>query len=87
MKAYSNHGNGDMCKNAFDRVFRLGRIKFENTFAHLKNSWRVLKYLNLTVPYAGQIIVACCVLLNFCIMNNEQLASEKIVDPHLNHMI
>jgi hypothetical protein len=84
MKAYSDRGSGDMYKDAFDRAFRAGRVKIENTFAHLKNSWRVLKCLNFTVPYAGQIIVACCVLHNFCIMNNEQLARGKIEDPHLN---
>ena len=84
MKAYFDRGNGDMYKDAFDRAFRSGRVKIENAFAHLKNSWRVLKCLNFTVPYAGQIIIACCVLYNFCRINNEQLASRQVVDPHPN---
>ena len=84
MKAYSDRGNGDMYKDAFDRAFRSGRIKIKNVFAYIKNSWRVLKCLNYTIPYAGKIIIACCVLHNFCMMNNEQLASGQVVDPHLN---
>ena len=84
IKAYFDRGNDNIYKDAFDRAFRSGRTKIKNTFAHLKNSWRVLKCLNFTVPYAGQIIIACCVLHNFCRMNNEQLASGQIVDPHPN---
>jgi hypothetical protein len=83
MKAYFDRGNGDMYKDVFDTAFRSGKDKIETVFAHLKNSWKVLKCLNFTVPYVGQIIIVCCVLHNFCIMYNEQLASGKIVDPHL----
>jgi hypothetical protein len=83
MKAYFDRGNGDIYKDAFDRAFRSNKGKIETVFAHFKNSWKVLKCLNFTVPYACQIIIACCVLYNFCMMYNEQLASGKIVDPHL----
>ena len=84
MKAYSYWGNGDMYKDAFDRAFRSGMVKIENVFVHLINSLRVFKCLNFTVPYVGQIIIACYVLHIFCMMNNEHFASGKIVDLHLN---
>lgn len=64
-----------MYEDASDAAFRMGRSKIENVLAHLKNSWKLLKCLNLIVPYAGQIIV-CCVLHIFCGINNEQLASN-----------
>ena len=84
MKAFSDRGNGDMYKDAFDKAFRSGSGKTENAFVHLKNCWKVLKCFNFTVPCTSQIIVAYCVLHNFCKMNNEQLASGKIMHPHLN---
>ena len=83
MKAYFDRGNSEMYKDVFDRAFRSGKDKIKIIFAHLKKSWKVLKCLNCAIPYAGQIIIVCCILHNFCIMYNEQLASGKIVDPHM----
>ena len=73
-----------MYKDAFDKAFKSGMGKIENVFTHLKNSWNVLKCLNIIVPYVGQIIIACYALHNFCRMNNKQLASGKVMDAHPN---
>ena len=77
-----------MYKDVSERTFRSSKGKIEHTFTHLKNSWKILKCFNFNVPYAGQIIIAYCVLHYFCRMNNEQLASEKIMDayPNLNNL-
>ena len=84
MKAFFDWGNDDMYKDAFDKTFRKGRNKIKNAFAQLKNSWKILKCLNFIIPYAGQIIIVCFVLQKICRMNNEWLASEKLVDAHPN---
>ena len=85
MKAISNWGHGDIYKDAFDRAFSSGMGKIENAFTHLKNSWNVLKCFNFTVPYVGQIIIACWYALhNFCRMNNKQIAGRKVMDAHPN---
>ena len=73
-----------MYKTAFDIIFRKDRNKIENIWAHLTNSWNVLKCLNFTISYASQIITVCCVQHNFCRMNNKQLTSGKVVDAYLN---
>ena len=81
MKIFLDLGNGDMHKtNAFDNAFRWDRVKTKNDFAHLNNSWklfRCLRCLNFIDPYVGQIIIACCILHNFCRMNTQRLASGK----------
>lgn len=86
MKAYNSRESGDIQRDAFNKALRRGRVKIENSFAQLKNRWRVLKSLNFTVPYAGQIILACCVLHNFCKMHNDSLVDgNNEVDNHPNH--
>lgn len=38
----------------------------------LKERWRILKYINVNkIDKATKIIAACCVLHNFCLMNND----------------
>lgn len=73
IKAYNSRESGNIQRDAFDKALRRGRVKIENSFAQLKNRWRVLKNLNFSVPYAGQIILACCVLHNFCKIQNDRL--------------
>ena len=60
-----------MYEDASNMAFRNGRDKIKNVFAHLKNSWKVLKCLNFNIPYKNQINISYCVLYKFCRMNNE----------------
>ena len=86
MKAYNSRGSGNIQRDAFDNALRQDRVKIENSFAQLKNRWRVLKNLNFTVPYAGQIITACCVLHNFCKIYDDRLVDgNNEVNDHQNH--
>jgi hypothetical protein len=86
IKAYNARGSGNIQRDAFDKALRQGRGKIKISFAQLKNRWRVLKNLNFTVPYAGQIITACCVLHNFCKIHDERLVDgNNEADDYQNH--
>jgi len=71
MKCYSTHGCEDVYKDAFNKSLRRGRMKIENAFAHLKNRWRILKFLNVTILYGLQVILACVALHNFYRENHD----------------
>lgn len=44
----------------------------EHTFGLIKSRWRVLKYINVNnVIKAVNIIAACCILHNYCYVNND----------------
>lgn len=48
------------------------RIVIEHSFGLLKSRWRILNYINVnSVRKAVKTIVACCVLHNFCYINND----------------
>jgi len=44
------------------------RVVIENAFVFLKNRWKVLKYFNFRINKASPIIIAYCVLHNYCEM-------------------
>lgn len=53
------------------------RIKIEHTFGLLKSRWRILKYVNVNCPIkASRIIATCCMLHNFCYINNDEWKDE-----------
>ena len=77
-------GNAD--QNAYDKNMRKGRVRIENTFGILKNRWSILKNINVGVQYAYLIMVACCVLHNFCHIKNDTrvVEGEELEDATLN---
>jgi hypothetical protein len=57
----------DPNKLRFDNLMNNGPVLIKNGFGNLKNQWcRILKNLNCKVNKGGKIIMACCVLHNFC---------------------
>jgi hypothetical protein len=44
------------------------KVIIENVFGSLKNRWRILKIFNLNVNKVVIVIIACCVLHNYCEM-------------------
>ena len=62
-----------MQRDPYDKALRSGRVKIENIFALLENKWRMLKNLNFNVLYSWQVILACCVLHNFCTLHQGEL--------------
>jgi hypothetical protein len=68
-KPFTAKLSGQEDQDAFDKCIRQGRVKIENTFGILKNRWAILKNLNIDDKYAATIVIACCVLHNFCRYN------------------
>lgn len=73
LKPFTAQGTGTVAQNSFDKDMRKGRVKIENTFGQLKGRFHILRNLNVGLQYAGQTIVACCVLHNFCGLKGEGL--------------
>jgi hypothetical protein len=67
MKCFSSKAIGIPQQNLFDRKWRVGRVKIENAFGILKNKFQILHYLNMSLEYAPTVIIACCILHNFLI--------------------
>ena len=55
-------------KHALDECVQRERVKIEYAFRNLKNCWTMLKSLNYDTKHARTIIIACCGLHNFCIL-------------------
>jgi hypothetical protein len=53
-------------KKMFDESVNSGRVVIEHAFGALKNRWRILKHFNMSMDKAATVILACCVLHNFC---------------------
>ena len=60
----------------------------KSNFGILKNRWIILKNLNLDVNHAAFVIIACCVLYNFCHMNYDicciGVVEMQDLHPNLN---
>jgi hypothetical protein len=86
LKAFNNRATGSPDQNLFDKYLRKGRVKIENAFSILKNRWQMLKNLNVGLPMAPKIIVACCVLHNICQRAGEPEDNGDLLDPHNNNL-
>jgi hypothetical protein len=84
IKAFNDRATGSALQNAFDRQLRLGRVKIENAFGLLKNRWQICKCLNVGLDKATQVVTACCVLHNICMIFGEPTAGLDEIDPHPN---
>jgi len=62
------------------------RVVIKNAFVSLIGRWKILKHLNSKVDKASLIIIACCVLHNYCEMwgaPEPRLANTRIKGDNL----
>ena len=65
----------------FNKSLSQGRVKIENCFSSLKSRFRQLTELHMfTVDKYSKFIIACCVLHNLCVDNNDFWAEEEFVE-------
>lgn len=66
-------------------------MPIENTFGLLKNRWRRLQYVNVyDVKTTVHIVIACCVLHNFCMLEEDffdTIYRHEIEEDAMNEII
>lgn len=78
--SYKNYGNITRRKKKFNYIHAKTRVSIECAFGLLNGRWKRLLYLNKTnIENAPNVILTCCFLHNFCLINNDRL-SEIIND-------
>ena len=85
-KPFTTRTTWNINQNVYDENMKKGRVWIENAFRILKNRWSILKNINVGVQYAPLIMVACCVLHNFCCVKNNIIVVEgnELKDVTLN---
>ena len=57
------------------------RVRIEQTFGSLKGRWRMLHNVDMSVPSAIRTIVACCILHNFLLDENDEWVNSVPIPP------
>lgn len=82
---YRDYGNLTQSERSFNRAFCATRVKIENAFGLLKGRFRQLNTTEfLTVCKTSHFIIACCVLHNICIDNDDLFDVDFDELPHDN---
>ena len=67
---------------AFNKALSAARVAVECAFGMLKNRWRILgKRLDSRISFANKIAIACAVLHNFCLLNQDDWNDDDNDDP------
>ena len=87
LKNYKPANPAMVDKMRFDSAVNDGMVVIEQVFGSLKYRWRILKAFNMSVEKVVVVILACCVLHNYCEMQHEcvhVLADHRLRnDPHV----
>lgn len=78
---YRDNGHLTRPQRQFNYKLSSVRSVIERAFGLLKRRFRILKYLDiLCLDWAPKYIIACCVLHNICIDNND-FEPDVVLDP------
>lgn len=82
MVAFKNNGNVSREQERYNKALSAARSSIERAFALLKGRFRRLKYLDMyTVQQIPLYIMACCILHNVCLRNDDLLPD---CDPYVD---
>ncbi|KAK3107567.1 hypothetical protein FSP39_017459 [Pinctada imbricata] len=80
---YKKYGNLTLQQHRFNKKLSSARQTIERAFGHLKGRFRRLKEATLHDPKdVTQLIMAACILHNFCVINTEEL--DEFMDSSEN---
>lgn len=85
---FKDYGNLRIRHRKFNTKHSKTRVSIENTFGLLKGRWRRLLFIDTCdLKMASMIILACCVLHNFCLLNEDFLddcinEENSFIDDH-----
>jgi hypothetical protein len=69
----------------YDFNMNLRRVVIENAFGSLKNRWHILRHFNLKVDRVVKVVIACCVLHNYCFeWGTFELGPPNVATPQDN---
>lgn len=78
MNPYEDRGRLTRKQKNYNYKLSVTRVVIEQVFGILKARWRILKYINVNcIEKAIKIIVACCILHNFCLINDDEFIIDK----------
>lgn len=76
---FKDYGNITCMQARYNKIHSKTKVKIENSFGLLKEQWRRLKYITVyKIEEASNIVMACCALHNFYLINND--SAEALVD-------
>ena len=82
MKPYPE-GTRDPDEIAFNKELSSARVQVECAFGMLKNRWRILqKRFDSNIEFAIKATIACAVLQNICLRNNDAWDENDDDDDH-----
>lgn len=78
---FKDYGNVTRMQTTYNKIHSKTRVKIENTFGLLKGRWRRLKYITVyKIGKASNIVMACCALHNFCLINDDLAEALEDID-------
>lgn len=78
-------GTRDPGEINFNKELSSARVKIECAFGILKGRWRILDHIEeASVSMISKIIIACCVLHNFCILAGDEWDEDDCENEHDN---
>lgn len=85
---YKNYGNLTNIQQRYNSKFSATRVKIENSFALLRGRFRqLIRVEYTTVAKISKLIMACCVLHNLSIDNNDLFEGELEPEENIFHNI
>ncbi len=71
--------NENLNKIMYDQQANVNKVSIEIVFVILKNSCRILYYINVCVDRAFKIVMACCVFHKHFLMNCDKFLHITLV--------
>jgi len=79
---FKDYGNITRMQATYNKIHSKTRVKIENCFGLLKGRWRRLKNITVyKIEKASNIVMACCPVHNFCLINND--LAETLSDVNI----
>lgn len=80
---YKDFGNMSEEERNYNKKISATRVLIENTFGILKGRFRQLLHIDMhSVAKATKFIICCCILHNLCIIHNDELEEEEIINDN-----
>ena len=81
---YRDNGHLSAQQKKYNHYHSCNRVVIEGSFALLKSRFRRLHFIDtMSVSTAVEIIIACCILHNLCLLENDVLNEDLIEEDDI----